>query len=141
MPLVREVPLRDRHVSVGRVLVALLVAMTVSGFYVADRLVDAGVSKIEIAEDTVSLLARDAYALWRRNHPQRVCPPDLHAVASLVGRDIRDPYGEAYQMTCNRFGFFVSSSGEDAMFDTADDIWSGTPFGCAFALSNRRSCR
>jgi hypothetical protein len=69
--------------------------------------------------------AFEAYPQFRTKHPDRGCPSDLFELNEWMNTtDIHDPWGSEYVMHCSGDGIIVRSPGEDAVWGTADDVWS-----------------
>jgi len=84
-------------------------------------------SKSDLASETVKKLAYEAYPDWRVAHPGAVCPtvPD-ELLEYMNNKELIDPWGSRYEITCldESPWIVVRSLGEDAIRDTADDLWS-----------------
>ncbi len=82
-------------------------------------------SKSDIASLTIKKYADEAYVEFRAAHPSRACPANLAELNEWMNsKDDRDPWGTEYVMHCSADGIVVRSAGEDAMWGTADDLWS-----------------
>lgn len=82
-------------------------------------------TKADIAMLTAKKYADEAYPQFRAANPSRACPVDLYELNLWMNsKDIRDPWGTRYTMTCGPAMILVGSAGEDAVFGTADDVWS-----------------
>jgi len=84
-----------------------------------------GHSKVDIAKLTIAKYADEAYPEFRAANPTRECPVALRELNEWMNaKDVQDPWGTSYVMTCGNHTILVGSAGEDATFGTADDLWS-----------------
>ena len=103
------------------IMIALVIGLVVG----PRRIHTCGHSKSDIASLTVHKYALEAYPEFRAANPERSCPTSLSELnAWMNSKDIRDPWGTNYWLTCSANGIIVGSAGEDGRFDTDDDVWS-----------------
>ncbi len=106
---------------------ATLATTTLAGMHFGPRVTRCGFggSKADITRLTVLKYAHEAYPSWRSAHPGQTCPSRLEELnVYMNNRDIKDPYGNNYEMYCGLGGIVVRSIGEDARPNTPDDSWS-----------------
>ncbi len=92
---------------------------------VANARICGGPSKMDIGRLTVKKYAYEAFPAFRYANPGRVCPANLGELNTWMDSDgVKDPWGTEYVMHCSPVGIVVRSAGEDAIWGTADDVWS-----------------
>jgi hypothetical protein len=102
-----------------------VVAMLVGGVIAGPRRTMCGQSREEIARLAIYKYANEAYPEFRLANPTRDCPVALRELNEWMNaKNILDPWGVAYTMTCTPTGIVVRSAGEDSTFGTTDDLWS-----------------
>ncbi len=136
LPTTAVEPVIRRHVPRSRyrlgascaratLLLALVGTTGLAGVGVLAVLNDGGYSKADIGRLTVKKYAYEAFPAFRYVNPGRACPANLAELNAWMDTDgTRDPWGNDYVMHCAADGIVVRSSGEDAIWGTADDVWS-----------------
>ena len=67
----------------------------------------------------------EAFPAFRAAKPARECPVALIELNAWMNhRDTLDPWGTSYAMVCAGRHLVIDSAGADAVFDSADDVWS-----------------
>jgi hypothetical protein len=88
-----------------------------------------GAAKSALAKIHGLDLAGTAYELWRRDHPDGVCPERIEELIRYAqGKDTKDPWGTEYVIKCDGLPegteLGVVSAGPDKTLGTEDDIRS-----------------
>jgi len=90
-----------------------------------------GLSKVDVTKMKLKKYAFEAYPAWSAAHPELLCPRSLHELADYMNEgDSRDTWGHPIEFRCGPVlpdgakGIWVRSAGEDAQFDTEDDLLS-----------------
>lgn len=105
------------------ILGAFMVGVLASVSFAPRVLKICGESKVDVAKLTVAKFANEAFPRWRRERGG--CPPSIVELARYMERkDVFDPWGEPYQLSCNDNAILVWSLGEDGKANTGDDIRS-----------------
>jgi hypothetical protein len=109
----------------ARIVFATLVVL-IAGLIIGPRQsIRCFASRADIASAIVRKYAYEAYPDWRAAHPHAYCPVSLLTLNEYMNnKDTLDPWDRDYAMLCAAGHLYVSSSGEDGVFGTDDDVRS-----------------
>ena len=122
----------QRGMTLLEIMIVLAILALVMGLVVGPRVFRMfAQSRGQIAQDTVTKYAYEAYPSWQTAHPDKACPEKLEDLNEYMNnKDIKDPWGGTYKMLCGQNlppgakGIAISSPGEDGKEGTADDVKS-----------------
>lgn len=84
-----------------------------------------GESHTDRAKLAVTKFAREAFPQWARANADKKCPGSIEELTTFMDTSsTRDPWGNAFVLTCSDGVVRVHSLGEDGKDGTGDDIKS-----------------
>jgi general secretion pathway protein G len=120
-----------RGVTLFEVMIVVAILAMVAGGVAVFALPKFKEAQIKTAKSAAGEI-RKAVQMWQMNNKETTCPTMTQLMQEKQldpGQDTKDPWGQAYDMTCSDDDVTVSSMGPDKKKGTKDDI--NVPAGAA----------